>query len=73
MLVGRYLVIIPVLSMAGALAQQNTVPESAGTFPTTTPLFVVILACVVIIVGVLTFIPTLALGPMAEHFHLIAP
>ncbi|MDD5585558.1 MAG: potassium-transporting ATPase subunit KdpA [Alphaproteobacteria bacterium] len=70
MLIGRYCVILPVLAMAGALAEKNTVPSSAGTLSTTTPLFVVILACVIVMVGVLTFIPTLALGPVAEYFHL---
>jgi potassium-transporting ATPase potassium-binding subunit len=72
MLMGRYLVIIPVLAMAGGLAKQNTVPESAGTLSTATPLFVIILASVVVMVGVLTFVPTLALGPVAEHYHLLA-
>ena len=73
MLIGRYAVMIPVLALAGSLAEKNTVPPSAGTLPTTTPLFVLILIGVVVMVGVLTFVPALALGPVAEHFNLISP
>ena len=62
---------IPALAIAGSLASKNAVPPSAGTLPTSTPLFVLVLACIVVMVGVLTFVPTLALGPVAEHFHLI--
>ncbi len=71
MLVSRYWVMIPALAIAGSLASKNAVPPSAGTLPTATPLFVLVLACIVVMVGVLTFVPTLALGPVAEHFHLI--
>ena len=71
MLFGRYFVMIPVLAIAGSLAAKNTVPVSAGTLPTTTPLFVMILIGIVVMVGVLTFVPALALGPVAEHFNLI--
>lgn len=71
MLFGRFWIMIPVLAIAGSLAAKNTVPVSAGTLPTHTPLFVSILAGIVVLVGVLTFVPALALGPVAEHFHLI--
>ena len=72
MLIGRYWVIIPVLAAAGSLARKKHVPESKGTLPTHTPLFVGLLACTILLVGALTFIPALALGPIAEHvtsFH----
>jgi K+-transporting ATPase ATPase A chain len=72
MLWGRYAIILAVLALAGSLASKNTVPVSAGTLPTTTPLFVLILTAVVILVGVLTFVPALALGPVVEHLNLIA-
>ncbi|HEU5048519.1 MAG TPA: potassium-transporting ATPase subunit KdpA [Rickettsiales bacterium] len=71
MLFGRYFVMIPVLAIAGSLAQKNIVPISAGTLPTATPLFVFFLVSVVIVVGVLTFVPSLALGPVAEYLHLM--
>lgn len=71
MLFGRYLVMVPVLAIAGSLAQKNAVPISAGTLPTTTPLFVLFLVSVVIVVGVLTFVPSLALGPIAEHLNMM--
>ncbi|MEI7668481.1 MAG: potassium-transporting ATPase subunit KdpA [Pseudomonadota bacterium] len=71
MLFGRFWIIIPVLAIAGSLASKNTVPVSAGTLPTHTPLFVAVLAGIVVLVGVLTFAPTLALGPVAEYFNLM--
>ena len=71
MLFGRFWVMIPVLAIAGSLASKNTVPPSAGTLPTHTPLFVAVLAAIVVLVGVLTFVPALALGPVAEYFNLI--
>ncbi len=71
MLFGRFWVMIPVLAIAGSLAAKNTVPPSAGTLPTHTPLFVAVLAAIVVLVGVLTFVPALALGPVAEYFHMI--
>jgi potassium-transporting ATPase potassium-binding subunit len=71
MLFGRFWVMIPVLAIAGSLAAKNTVPASAGTLPTHTPLFIAVLAAIVVLVGVLTFVPALALGPIAEHFNLI--
>jgi K+-transporting ATPase ATPase A chain len=67
MLAGRFLVIIPALALAGALAAKKTVPASAGTFPTDSGLFVGLLVGVILIVGGLTFFPSLALGPVAEH------
>ncbi len=72
MLIGRFLVKVPVLAMAGALAAKKHVPLSSGTLPTHTPLFVSLLIGVVLIVGALTFIPALALGPIAEHVELFA-
>jgi potassium-transporting ATPase potassium-binding subunit len=63
----RYTLAIAMLALAGSLAAKKHVPESAGTLPTHTPLFVTLLACVVIIVGALTFLPALALGPIAEY------
>ncbi len=71
MLFGRFWVMIPVLAIAGSLAAKNTVPPSAGTLPTHTPLFVAVLAGIVVLVGVLTFVPALALGPVAEYFNLV--
>lgn len=66
MLVGRFWVMIPVLAMAGSLAKKKTVPPGPGTLPTHTPLFVILLAGVVLLVGALTFLPALALGPIVE-------
>jgi K+-transporting ATPase ATPase A chain len=70
MLIGRYWIIVPVLAIAGSLAAKKAVPASAGTLPTHTPLFVVLLAGTVVLVGALTFFPALALGPIVEHFTL---
>ena len=70
MLIGRYWIIVPVLAIAGSLAAKRSVPASAGTLPTHTPLFVVLLAGTVVLVGALTFLPALALGPIVEHFML---
>jgi K+-transporting ATPase ATPase A chain len=67
MLVGRFLVIVPMLAMAGNLARKTRVPASTGTFPVTTPLFATLLVFVVVIVGALTFFPALSLGPIVEH------
>ena len=71
MWISRYWLIIPVLAMAGSLAKKKLVPVSAGTMPTHTPLFVCLLIGVVLIVGALTFIPALALGPVVEHLQMI--
>ncbi|MER9295589.1 potassium-transporting ATPase subunit KdpA [Mesorhizobium sp. M0621] len=67
MLMGRFLVIIPALAIAGSLVAKKTVPASAGTFPTDGPLFVGLLVGVILIVGGLTFFPALAVGPIIEH------
>ena len=72
MLFGRYWLAVPVLAIAGALARKKLVPASVGTLPTHTPLFVGLLVGVVILVGALTFVPALALGPIVEHLTLIA-
>jgi len=71
-LVGRFFMIIPVLAIAGNLARKKIVPESAGTFPVTTPLFTILLISVVLIVGALTFFPALSLGPILEHLLMHA-
>ncbi len=67
MLIGRYWVIIPVLAVAGSLARKKITPPSAGTLPTHTPLFVLLLVFTIVLVGALTFVPALALGPIVEH------
>jgi K+-transporting ATPase ATPase A chain len=72
MLVGRFLMIIPMLAVAGNLAQKKLVPPSPGTFPVTTPLFTVLLVSVILIVGALTFFPALSLGPVLEHLLMNA-
>ncbi len=72
MLMGRFLVIIPALAIAGSLISKKTVPASAGTFPTDGPLFVGMLVGTIIIVGGLTFLPALALGPVVEHLTMIS-
>ncbi len=72
MLFARFWLAIPVLALAGALAAAKTVPASAGTLPTHTPLFIVVLLGTVVTVGALTFVPALALGPVAEHMQLFA-
>ena len=70
MFFARYWLAVPVLAIAGSLARKKITPVSAGTLPTHTPLFVVLLVGTVIIVGALTFIPALALGPFVEHLML---
>jgi K+-transporting ATPase ATPase A chain len=70
MLVGRFLMIIPMLAIAGNLAQKKYVPPSLGTFPVTTPLFSMLLISVILILGALTFFPALSLGPILEHLLL---
>jgi len=72
MLFGRYWLAVPVLAIAGALARKKIVPVGAGTLPTHTPLFVGLLVGVVLLVGALTFVPALALGPIVEHLTLLA-
>jgi len=68
MLVGRFLMLIPALAIAGSLAGKKAAPPSAGSFPVHTPLFVALLLGVILIVGALTFFPMLSLGPIAEHY-----
>jgi len=70
MLIGRFLMLLPLLAIAGSLAQKKQVPVSAGTFPTHGPLFVILLVGVVVIVGALTYFPAVALGPVVEHLML---
>ncbi len=70
MLIGRLLMMIPALALAGNLAQKKSVPPSSGTFPVNTPLFAVLLVGTVVIVGALTFFPAVSLGPILEHLLL---
>jgi K+-transporting ATPase ATPase A chain len=72
MLVGRFLMIVPMLAVAGSLARKKITPPSPGTFPVTTPLFTALLVSVIIIVGALTFFPALSLGPILEHLLMNA-
>jgi K+-transporting ATPase ATPase A chain len=72
MLFGRFLMMLPVLALAGNLAMKKSVPPSPGTFPVNTPLFTVLLVGVVLILGALTFFPALSLGPILEHLVLKA-
>jgi K+-transporting ATPase ATPase A chain len=72
MLAGRFLMIVPMLALAGNLATKKIVPPSPGTFPVTTPLFATLLVNVIIIVGALTFFPALSLGPILEHLLMHA-
>ena len=70
MWLARFWIMVPVLGLAGSLARKKSVPPSAGTLPTHKPLFVGMLVAVVVVVGALTFIPALALGPIVEHLQL---
>jgi K+-transporting ATPase ATPase A chain len=72
MFAGRFLMIVPMLAVAGNLANKRHVPASTGTFPVTTPLFTVLLISVIVIVGALTFVPVLSLGPVLEHLLMHA-
>lgn len=72
MLIGRFLMIVPMLAVAGSLGRKKIVPPSPGTFPVTTPLFTTLLVSVIIIVGALTFFPALSLGPILEHLLMHA-
>jgi K+-transporting ATPase ATPase A chain len=71
MLIGRFLMMIPLLAMAGSLARKKAVPESAGTLATDSGTFAFMLAAVVLIVGALEYFPALSLGPIVEHFQMI--
>ena len=66
-LIGRFLIVIPMLAIAGSLGRKKGIPPSPGTFPVTTPLFAALLVSVILIVGALTFFPALSLGPIVEH------
>jgi K+-transporting ATPase ATPase A chain len=70
-LVGRFLMIIPLLAMAGSLAKKKLVPPSAGTLATDTFTFAMWLVAVVVLVGALEYFPALALGPIVEHFQMM--
>jgi potassium-transporting ATPase potassium-binding subunit len=72
MLVGRFLTILPALAIAGSLGAKKIVPSSSATFPTTSPLFTALLIGVVLIVGALTFFPSLVLGPFIEHLLILS-
>ena len=71
MLIGRYATLLPMLAVAGLLAAKKTLPETAGTFPTATPLFMALTVLVAMVVGGLTFLPALALGPLVEHIAML--
>ncbi len=71
MLIGRFLMIIPLLAIAGSMVKKVPVPATAGTFPTDSGTFVVLLLGAVVLVGALTFFPAMALGPIAEHLQMI--
>ena len=72
MFIGRFLMIVPMIAIAGSLAAKKIAPASAGTFPTHGPLFVGLLVGVVLIVGGLTYLPALALGPIVDHLSMIS-
>jgi K+-transporting ATPase ATPase A chain len=72
MWIARYWIIIPTLAIAGSLARKKLVPPSSGTLPTDGPLFVFLLAGTVLLIGALSFVPALALGPIAEHLSLFS-
>ncbi|GAA0338479.1 potassium-transporting ATPase subunit KdpA [Sphingomonas oligophenolica] len=72
MWIGRFFIIVPMLAIAGSLAAKKYVPESAGSFPTTGPLWIGLLVGIVLIMGGLTFLPSLALGPIADHLQMIS-
>ncbi len=72
MLFGRFLMIVPMLALAGSLGRKKITPPSLGTFPVTTPLFTTLLISVILIVGALTFFPVLSLGPIVEHLLMLA-
>lgn len=71
MLVGRFIMIVPAMAIAGSLAAKKSIPESAGTFPTTSGLFIGLVVGVIVIIGGLTFFPALALGPLVDHISMI--
>jgi len=72
MLISRFGLIVPVLALAGAMSRKPVVPRTSGTLPTNGPLFAVLLAGIVVLVGALTFVPALVLGPVADHMDFVA-
>jgi K+-transporting ATPase ATPase A chain len=72
MLIGRFLMIVPIMAIAGSVVRKKIVPASAGTFPTTGSLYVALLVGTILIVGGLTFFPALALGPIVDHLYMAA-
>jgi K+-transporting ATPase ATPase A chain len=70
MLIGRFATILPALAVAGSLARKKTIPDSSATFPTTGPLFVALVVCVIFIMGALSFFPVYTLGPILEHLTI---
>ncbi len=72
MWIGRFFVIVPVLAIAGSLAAKKHTPETAGSFPTTGPLWIGLLIAIILVVGGLTFLPGLALGPIADHLAMVS-
>jgi len=72
MLMGRFFTMLPMLAVAGSLAAKKNIPAGAGTIPTATPLFMLLVVFVVLVVGGLTFLPALALGPLVEQLQLLA-
>jgi K+-transporting ATPase ATPase A chain len=71
MLIGRFLMIVPIMAMAGSLVQKKISPPSVGTFPVSGGTFVVLLLGTILLVGALNFLPVLALGPIVEHFLML--
>lgn len=71
MLISRFWIMLLILAIAGSLASKNIVPSSSGTLKTTSSIFIAVLATIIVIIGVLTYIPSLALGPIVEHLQLI--
>jgi len=71
-LIGRFAIIVPALALAGFMSERQAVPESAGTFPVTGTLFIGLLIGVILIIGALTFLPVLALGPIVENLLMNA-
>jgi K+-transporting ATPase ATPase A chain len=71
MFIGRFLMIVPILAMAGSLAQKKMIPAGAGTFPISGATFIVLLIGTVLLIGALNFLPALTLGPIVEHFLML--
>jgi K+-transporting ATPase ATPase A chain len=70
-MIGRFFFIAPVLALGGNLGRKRILPESRGSFPVSGPVFIILLIGTVVIVGLLSFFPALALGPIVEHFLLL--